>query len=102
MATQKESPIVDINKPNIPRALYQEFPKTLYNHKSGHVVTVKDEKEEAARKKQGFKKEPSPNHDYSQINASRAAKKSSDPEEENLPALEVEDEEEGQGQEAGS
>ena len=91
MAPAKEPTIVDINKPNIPRAPYQEFPKTLYNHKTGHVVKVKDEKEEAKRKKQGFKNQPSPDHDYSQVQNSRAAKKSVDPDE-NLPPLEADEE----------
>jgi hypothetical protein len=78
-STLQPAAIVDINNPKIPRAPYQEFPKTVYHHKTGHVLTVKDEDELKAQKKRGFKTEPSPNHDYSQIQHGRAALKAKDP-----------------------
>lgn len=99
---EKQPTIVDINDPKIPRAPYQEYPKTLYNHKTGHIVTVKDAKEEAARVKQGFQAKPSPNHDYSQIQNSRAAAKEVDPNADLPPLPAVEDEEDGEAEAVAS
>lgn len=63
--------IADINNP--PRVPYNhrdpknEFPKMLYHHESGRVLTVKDAKEQKAAMKRGFALEPSPGHDYSKV-----------------------------------
>lgn len=64
--------IADINHP--PHRNYNphdpknEFPKLLYHHASGRVLTVPGEKEQKAALRRGFDLRPSPNHDYSKLN----------------------------------
>lgn len=65
--------ISDINNPPQRRYKHQEYPKAMYHHDSGRTLVVKDEKEEAAAKKKGFKEEPSPDHDYSRTQFGRVA-----------------------------
>lgn len=65
--------VVDINNPPAKRYVHQEFPKMVYHHDSGHVLTVNDEKELKAAVKRGFKLKPSPAHDYSQIKSGKMA-----------------------------
>jgi hypothetical protein len=63
--------ITDINNP--PRRPYNphdpknEFPKVLYHHETGRVLTVQNGKEQKAAHKRGFELKPSPAHDYSKI-----------------------------------
>ncbi len=87
--------VIDINNPPREPYIHQEFPRAMYHHRTGHVITVQDEKEMAARKRYGFKLEPSPNHDYSQVTHGIAAKKVVD----EMPELELEEdfEEESDG-----
>lgn len=74
----REAPVgreIDLGKPVIVPYRFKEFPKMVYHHDSGHVLIVKDEKEEKAAVKRGFQEEPSPDHDYSKIVGGRAAVK---------------------------
>jgi hypothetical protein len=59
--------VVDINNPPKIRVPYMEFPKMMYHHDSGKVLTVADQKQEKAAFKHGFQLQPSPTHDYSNI-----------------------------------
>jgi hypothetical protein len=63
--------IEDINNPPKRPYKHQEYPKTMYHHESGRVITIPAGEDapklEAAAKKKGFKNEPSPSHDYSHI-----------------------------------
>ena len=79
---QRSAPVgreIDLSKPVTPRYVHQEFPKMVYNHESGDVLTVGDERMLKAAERRGFKNQPSPNHDYSRIVNGRAAKKSTPP-----------------------
>lgn len=87
--------ITDINNP--PRRPYSpsdpknEFPKMLYHHETGRVLTVHNEKEQKAAMKRDFDLKPSPGHDYSKVNrAGIAAKASNEPKrEEEMSAEEL-------------
>lgn len=63
--------ITDINNP--PHKNYNpndpknEFPKMVYHHGNGRVLTVHNKQEEAAVLKRGFDLKPSAGHDYSQL-----------------------------------
>ena len=92
---QSNAEITDINNP--PRKNYNpydpkhEFPKMVYHHDSGRVLTVQNEKEQKAASKRGFVPEPSPGHDYSKVSrAGIAAKASAEPKrEEEMSAEEL-------------
>ena len=71
--------VVDINNPPKQRYVHQEFPKLMYHHESGQVVEVADEKQARLATKKGFRAEPAPSRDYSQIKAGTAAVKESGP-----------------------
>lgn len=58
---------IDINKPPQLPYRYQEFPKLTYNHETGAVLKVDDEKEAKAAEKRGFQAKPSTKYDYSRI-----------------------------------
>ena len=64
--------ITDINhppqKPYNPHDLKNQYPKMVYHHGNGRVLTVASEKEEKAALKRGFDLKPSPDYDYSKIN----------------------------------
>ena len=63
--------VIDINNP--PRRNYNpgapenQFPKMVYHHDDGHVLTVADERQLKAALKRGFKEKPDPRRDYSQV-----------------------------------
>ena len=63
--------ITDINNP--PHKNYNpndpknEFPKMVYHHGNGRVLTVHNKQEEAAVLKRGYDLKPSSGHDYSQL-----------------------------------
>lgn len=70
---------IDLGKPVIvpyrvgdPR---NNYPKMVYNHDSGHVLTVADEKQWKAAQKRGFQEQPSLDHDYSKVKNNVAARK---------------------------
>ncbi len=65
----------DLSKPPVVPYRYQAFPKMVYHHTSGHMVTVHDIKQLQAAQKKGFQDVPSPNHDYSQVKNGVAAVK---------------------------
>lgn len=91
---------IDLGKPVIvpyrvgdPR---NNYPKMVYHHDSGHVMTIAAgpdaEKQLKAAQKRGFEEKPSPNHDYSQIRNGRAAVKATAPaREEQMSAEELAD-----------
>ncbi len=69
--------ISDINNPPRknynPHAPENQFPKVVYHHESGRVLTVASQKELAAALKRGFDLKPSPKHDYSKVGRSGVA-----------------------------
>ncbi len=73
--TTNDPHVIDINNPPKVPYKFQEFPTTVYHHKTGHVKKVFNADELQAAKKRGFKSEPSPDHDYSHIQNGRAATK---------------------------
>ncbi len=92
--------VVDINnpprKPYNPHAPENEFPKMLYNHESGKVLTVSSAKEEQlAIKKHGFQRAPAPDREYHMAKTGMVApmKPEAAPREEALIAQELAEEE---------
>lgn len=95
--------ITDINNP--PHKNYNphdpknQYPKMLYHHESGRVLTVNDTKEEKAALKRSFDPKPAPGRDYSKVSrAGIAAPAATGPKrEEEMSAEELAamDEEEG-------
>jgi hypothetical protein len=90
--------VIDINNP--PRKPYNphdpknEFPKMLYNHETGKVLTVASTKEEqVAIKKHGFKREPAPDREYHLAKSGMVApmKQEAEPREEAMIAQELAD-----------
>lgn len=71
--------VSDINNPPKERYVYQEFPKMVYDHESGALLQVNDEKQQKAALKKGFQLKPSPRHDYSQVKNGFAAVKGEAP-----------------------
>lgn len=71
--------ITDINNP--PRKNYNphdpknEYPKMLYHHETGRVLSVGNEKEQKGALKRGFNLKPSPDHDYSKVSRAGVAPK---------------------------
>lgn len=64
---------IDLNRPPKVPYVYREFPKLLYQHENGHVITVHDKKQEAEALKEGFKhKAAIDKFDYSKIRNGRA------------------------------
>lgn len=64
--------VIDINNPKRknynPHDPKNQFPKLLYNHESGHVLEVANEKQQTiAVKKHGFELKPAPGRDYSKV-----------------------------------
>ena len=86
--------ITDINNPPKRPYKHQEYPKVMYHHGpgpiSGRVIQVADKNEEKAAEKKGFKVEPSPNHDYSRVQAGRAAENMAAPNDRELTAAQLE------------
>lgn len=85
---------IDLSKPVVlpynPRDPRNHFPQLVYQHDSGHVLTVSDDKQLKAAQKRGYKTEPSPSHDYSKIKNGVAAVKAAAPaREEELSAAEL-------------
>lgn len=76
-----EVAITDINNP--PRKPYSpsdpknEYPKMVYHHETGRVLTVHNDKEEKAALKRKFELTPSPDHDYSKVSRAGVATKAS-------------------------
>lgn len=62
----------DINRPPQAPYVHQEFPKLMYDHQKGYVMTVRDKKQEVAAAKEGFKAEPSPDFDYTMVRNGKA------------------------------
>lgn len=72
----KSSPVgeeIDINNPKVPPYRHQEFPKMVYHHDSGEVLTVADDKQFKTAIKRGFSEEPAAKRDYSQLNRANIA-----------------------------
>lgn len=92
---QQGQAITDINnpprKPYSPHDPKNEFPKMVYHHETGRVLTVTDEKQQKAALKRGFALKPSSDHDYSKVSrAGIAAKASNEPKrEEEMSAEEL-------------
>lgn len=59
--------VVDINNPPRKRYVHQEFPRMVYHHDSGHVLTVNNPKELKLAIKKGFQLEPAADRDYSKV-----------------------------------
>jgi hypothetical protein len=76
-----ENTFFDPNNPPKEPYKHQAFPQMVYNHKTGEVKKVSDEKELRAANQKGFKNSPSPLHDYSQIVNGKAKLKAVEPEE---------------------
>lgn len=100
-ASAPQEVIVDINNP--PRRNFNpydpknEFPKMLYNHETGKVLTVNSSKEEQiATQKHGFQREPSPDRNYHGARSGLVApvKPVAEPREEEMIASELEEMEE--------
>lgn len=66
----------DLSKPPVvpydPNRLY---PKMVYHHTTGHVLTIHNEQQFELAKKKGFSDKPSPEHDYSKIKNGIAERK---------------------------
>ena len=59
--------IMDINKPPQKRYVHQDFPRFVYNHDSGQVLRVDDDRQLKAAQKKGFDLKPDTRRDYSTI-----------------------------------
>lgn len=59
--------IMDINKPPQRRYVHQDFPRFVYNHDSGQVLRVDDDRQLKAAQKKGFDVKPDTRRDYSTI-----------------------------------
>lgn len=70
---------IDLSKPVVlpynPHDPKNQYPRLVYHHKDGRVVTVTDEADCKAKQKDGFQTEPSPKHDYSTIRGGVALSK---------------------------
>jgi hypothetical protein len=70
---------IDLSKPVVlpynPHDPKNHYPRLVYNHKDGRVLTVIDEADCKAKQKDGFQTEPSPKHDYSTIRGGVALSK---------------------------
>lgn len=64
---------IDINNPPRQNYRHQEFPRLVYNHKTGSMLQVDDAAELKEAVKRGFKTEPAPNRDYSQVKGTVAS-----------------------------
>ena len=95
--------VTDINnpprRPYNPHAPENQYPKVLYHHETGRVLTVQNEKEHKAAHKRGFEVQPSPAHDYSKITragiaavAEHAPKREEEMSAEELAAMDEEEE----------
>lgn len=72
---------IDLNNPPKEPYEHQEFPKLVYGER-GHVLTVKNAEEHDAAIAKGFKEDPHPHFDYSQVNNGKAARRAVDPDDE--------------------
>ena len=95
--------VVDINNP--PHRNYNpydpknEFPRMLYNHDTGKVLTVNSaKKEQIATTKHGFQREPAPDRNYHGARSGMMApvKAVLEPREDELIAADLAEEEEGE------
>jgi hypothetical protein len=87
LATAPVGSVIDINNPPRQRYVHQDFPRMVYHHGSLRVLVVEDAAQLKAAQKHGYKLEPAPNADYSQIKGGIAAsKQTSAPREEELTA----------------
>ncbi len=100
-ADKPRETIVDINNPphrNFnPHAPENEFPKMLFHHDTGKVLTVNSAKEEKiATEKHGFQLKPAPDRNYHGARSGMIApvKPVAEPREEEMIASELEKEEE--------
>ncbi|HEY1800086.1 MAG TPA: hypothetical protein VGG46_04050 [Terriglobales bacterium] len=84
----------DLSKPPVNRYRNNPFPRMVYHHQTGHVVTVHDDRQLQLAEKKGFQKEPSLNHDYSQVkNGIAAVKMAAATRPETITVNDLEDEE---------
>lgn len=61
---------IDLSKPvqiPPPPGGWPKFPCLMYHHKTGAMIQIENEEEAKQIGKRGFKLQPSPDHDYSQI-----------------------------------
>ena len=69
--------VVDINNPPQKRYLHQEFPKLVYHHESGHVLTIpagpEADKQLKLALKKGYDPKPAPDRDYSKLSRGNIA-----------------------------
>ena len=70
---QAGNTVIDINNPPQKRYVHQEFPKLVYHHESGHVLTVADDKQLKLAVKKGYDLKPAPDRDYSKLSRARVA-----------------------------
>jgi hypothetical protein len=63
----------DINNPPRKPYKHEEYPKMVYHHDSGRVLTVNDQAQEKTALKQGFQLKPSPGHDYAKVRSGMLA-----------------------------
>ncbi len=66
---------IDMSRPVIVPYSYRSFPKTVYHHQTGQVITVADEKQLKAAEKKGYQTKPAPDRDYSKVQNAIAAQK---------------------------
>lgn len=70
--------VVDINDPRVPqygtvKNPFREFPKMVYHHETGHVLTVLNPQQYAAAERRGFEDKPSLHRDYSKVKSGMVA-----------------------------
>lgn len=74
----QQDTVVDINDPKVPpygtpKNPFRAYPKMVYHHDSGHVLTVQNDQQYAAAKKRGFEDKPSLHRDYSKVKSGMVA-----------------------------
>jgi hypothetical protein len=90
LATTPTGREIDLNKPPILRIAYKEYPRVIYHHKTGRVLSVSTPEQMKAAAKKGFKTEPAPDRDYSNVkNGIAQMKQEGPPREVELTAEEI-------------
>lgn len=70
--------VIDINNPPVPRYGTPQnpkraYPKIVYNHETGKVLTVQNAAQQEAAKRQGFENAPDPKRDYHNVRSGMTA-----------------------------